>query len=206
MHGRHAVFPSAAWYSPGSQTLHFGALELLVYCPTPQSSQSSRLLLFDRPCLPWYEKLEQEKTTWETIKNIETFSSSLKCELLKELIIKKSLTGMHGRHAVFPSAAWYFPGSQALHFGALELVVYCPAPQFVHIISSSEFFSWNFPARQLLQATFPVPSGTLPVAHVGHGVVRLTSFDAVPIAHSSQPSRLLLVDRPCLPCWQIRGN
>ena len=80
----------------------------------------------------------------------------------------------------------------------------CPAPHSVQISSSSEFFSSNFPARQLLQAVFPFPSGFLPVAHVGHGVVRLTSFDAVPIAQSSQSSRLVLSDRPCLPCGEIR--
>ena len=80
----------------------------------------------------------------------------------------------------------------------------CPAPHSVQISSSSEFFSLNFPARQLLQAVFPFPSGFLPVAHVGHRVVRLTSFDAVPIAQSSQSSRLVLSDRPCLPCGEIR--
>ena len=51
---------------------------------------------------------------------------------------------------------------------------------------------------------FPSPSGSVPVAHVGHGVARLTSFDAVPIAQSSQSSRLVLFDRPCLPCREIR--
>mgnify|MGYP006415683771 CR=1 FL=1 len=46
----------------------------------------------------------------------------------------------------------------------------------------------------------PSPSGAAnPVGHVGHGVARLTSFDAVPISQSSQPSRLVLSNRPCLP-------
>ena len=113
---------------------------------------------------------------------------------------RKSLTGMHGRQAVFPSAFWYSPGLHALHFGALELLVYCPIPQFVQIIPSTEFSSLNFPARQALHAVFPSPLGALPFAHVGHGVVRLTSFDAVPIAQLSQSSRLVMSDRPCLPC------
>ena len=87
-----------------------------------------------------------------------------------------------------------------MQLGALELSVNCPAPHSVQIISSFESFSWNLPARQLLHAVFPSPSGALPVAHVGHGVARLTSFDAVPVAHLSQSSRLVLSDRPCLPC------
>jgi len=113
---------------------------------------------------------------------------------------KKSLTGMHGRQAVFPSAFWYSPGSHTKHFNALELLVNCPASHSVQIFSLSEFISRNVPARQLLHAIFPSPSGTLPVAHVGHGVVRLTFFDAVPVAQLSQSSRLVLSDRPCLPC------
>jgi len=124
------------------------------------------------------------------------------CSLKKN---KKSLTGMHGRQAVFPSACWYSPGSHTKHFNALEILVICPASQFVQIISSSEFFSWNFPARQEVQAVFPAPSGAAnPVGHVGHGVARRTSFDAVPIAHLSQSSRLVLSDRPCLPYWDMR--
>ena len=86
-----------------------------------------------------------------------------------------------------------------MQLGALELSVNCPASHSVQIISSFEFSS-NFPARQLLHAVFPSPSGALPVGHVGHGVARLTSFDAVPIAHLLQSSRLVLSDRPCLPC------
>ena len=118
--------------------------------------------------------------------------------------VRLCFPGKHGRHDVFPLPGWYSPGSHALHWSALELLVNCPTPQFVQIISSSEFSSRNFPARQLLQAVFPSPSGALPVAHVGHRVARLTSFDAVPIAQSSQSSRLVLSNRPCLPCREIR--
>ena len=50
---------------------------------------------------------------------------------------------------------------------------------------------------------FPSPSGALPVGHVGHGVARLTTADAVPNAQSSQSSRLVLSNRPCLPCREI---
>jgi len=87
-----------------------------------------------------------------------------------------------------------------MQLGALEMSVNCPASHSVQIISPSEFSSLNFPARQLRHAVFPSPSCALPVGHVGHRVARLTSADAVPFAQSSQPSRLVLSNRPCLPC------
>ena len=216
MHGRQAVCPSAFWYSPGSQALHFGALELLVNCPAPHSVQisssseffssnfparqsmhevapslsgsrpSEHVLQPDLLASSWYLPLVQKSQSWR-------FSTSARL----------CFPGRQGRHDVFPLFGWYSPGSHAMHWFALEPLVNCPAPHSVQISSSSEFFSSNFPARQLLQAVFPFPSGFLPVAHVGHGVVRLTSFDAVPIAQSSQSSRLVLFDRPCLPCWQF---
>ena len=215
MHGRQAVFPSAFWYSPGSQAVHCNALELSVNCPASHSVQIISPSEFSSLNFPARQSIHEVPPSLsgsrpsEHVLQPDLLASSWYLPLVHKsqssrfsMSARLCFPGRHGRHDVFPLSGWYSPGSHAKHFNALELLVYCPAPHSVQISSPSEFSSLNFPARQFLHAVLPVPSGALPVGHVGHRVVRLTSFDAVPFAQSSQSSRLMLSNRPCLPCRQ----
>ena len=210
--GRHDALPFSSWYWPAPHITHASKFEELVNWPLPHSSQVSSpfttsflnfpakqakhdVLPFTFGLRPVAQDLQLDLAASSWYVSMAHSSQSIRSA-------RSCLPGKQGRQAVFPSSFWYSPGSQAVHFNVLELSVYCPASHSVQIISSSEFFSWNFPARQALQAVLPVPSGALPVGHVGHRVVRLTSFDAVPFAQSSQSSRLMLSNRPCLPCRQ----
>ena len=62
----------------------------------------------------------------------------------------------------------------------------------------------NNPAKHARHAVLPVDTVSRPEAQVGHDVSRFCSFDAVPLAQSSQSSRVTPSARPCLPGRQGR--
>ena len=154
MHGRQAVFAFSFWYSPGSHALQLGALELAVNCPASHSVQIISPSEFSSLNFPARQSIHEVPPSLsgsrpsEHVLQPDLLASSWYLPLVHKsqssrfsMSVRLCFPGRHGRHDVFPLPGWYSPGSHALHWSALELLVNCPTPQSVQIISSSKFSS-----------------------------------------------------------------